>query len=142
MQGRHYLSPTSLNLTTPASPLTTTLTNYGTTALTIDGISISNDPTSGQPAFTQTNNCGTSLAPQSTCTITVTALSTTQPYSTGVLTVASDSAYGPQTASLSYSNGFSGAVLFNFGSRSIGTQGAGPLHFEPPGYPPASTPLP
>jgi hypothetical protein len=130
-----YLSPTSLNLTTPASPLTTTLTNSGTVALTIDGMSISSDPTSGQPAFTQTNNCGASLAPTSTCTITVTALSTTQPYSTGVLTVASDSAYGPQTASLSYSNGFSGPVLFDFGSRSVGTQGAGPLDFEPPGFP-------
>jgi trimeric autotransporter adhesin len=137
--GQAYLSPTSLNLTTPASPLTTTLTNSGTTALTIDGISISNDPTSGQPAFTQTNNCGTSLAPQATCTITVTALSTTQPYSTGVLTVASDSAYGPQTANLSYSNGFSGPVVFNFGSRSVGTQGTGPLNFVPPGYPGLNT---
>jgi trimeric autotransporter adhesin len=137
--GQAYLSPTQLNLTTPASPLTTTFTNSGTTALTIDGISISNNPTSGQPAFTQTNNCGTSLAPQATCTITVTALSTTQPYSTGVLTVASDSAYGPQTANLSYSNGFSGPVVFNFGSRSVGTQGTGPLNFVPPGYPGLNT---
>jgi hypothetical protein len=139
--GQAYLSPTLLNLTAPASPLTTTLTYSGTVALTIDGISISNDPTSGQPAFTQTNNCGASLAPTSTCTITVTALSTTQPYSTGVLTVASDSAYGPQTASLSYSNGFSGPVLFDFGSRSIGTQGTAPLDFEPSGYPSGSDSL-
>jgi trimeric autotransporter adhesin len=133
--GQAFLNPTSLAFTAAAAPQTTTLTNSGTVALTIDGISISNDPTSGRPAFTQTNNCGTSLTPTSTCTITVTALSTTQPYSTGVLTVASDSAYGPQTASLSYSNGFSGPVLFNFGSRSIGTQGAGPFIFEPPGFP-------
>jgi trimeric autotransporter adhesin len=132
--GQASLSPTSLNLTTPAIPLTTTLTNSGTVPLTIDGISISNDPTSGQPAFTQTNNCGTSLAPLSTCTITVTALSTTQPYSTGVLTVASDSAYGPQTCSLSYSNGFAGPIIVDFGNRSIGTQGIGPI-ILPSGYP-------
>ena len=139
--GPAYINPTSLNFTTSGSPLTTTLTNSGTLALTIDGVSISNDPTSGQPAFTQTNNCGTSLAPQATCTITVTALSTTQPYSTGVLTVASDNDAGPLTSNLSYSNGFSGPVIFNFGSRSIGTQGAGPLDFEPPGVPPASNTL-
>jgi hypothetical protein len=139
--GQASLNPTSLSFTASGSPLSTTLTNSGTLPLTIDGISFSNDPTSGQPAFTQTNNCGGSLAPTSTCTITVTAFSTTQPYSTGVLTVASDSAYGPQTANLSYSNGFSGPVIFDFGSRSIGTQGAGPLHFEPPGTPPASNTL-
>jgi trimeric autotransporter adhesin len=139
--GPAYINPTSLNFTTSGSPLTTTLTNSGTLALTIDGISISNDPTSGQPAFTQTNNCGTSLAPQATCTITVTALSTTQPYSTGVLTVASDNDAGPLSSNLSYSNGFSGPVIFNYGSRSIGTQGAGPLDFEPPGYPSGSDTL-
>jgi hypothetical protein len=134
--GPAYLNPASLNLTASGSPLTTTLSNNSTTlALTIDGISISNDPTSGQPAFTQTNNCGASLAPQATCTIAVTALSTTQPYSTGVLTVVDDANAGPQTVALSYSNGFSGPVIFDFGSRSIGTQGAGPLDFTPPGYP-------
>jgi hypothetical protein len=133
--GQASISPTPLAFTASGSPLTTTLTNFGTTALTIDGISISNDPTSGQLAFTQTNNCGASLAPTSTCTITVTALSTTQPYSTGILTVASDSAYGPQTVNLSYSNGFIGPVIFDFGSRSLGTQGAGPLDFVPPGLP-------
>ena len=139
--GPARLSSTSLSFTASGSPLSTILTNSGTLALTIDGITISNDPTSGQPAFTQTNNCGSSLAPTATCTITVTALSTTQPYSTGVLTVADDNNGGPQTANLSYSNGFSGPVIFNFGSRSIGTQGAGPLNFEPPGTPPASNTL-
>jgi hypothetical protein len=133
--GPASLNPTSLAFTASGSPLNTVLTNSGTLALTIDGISISNDPTSGQPAFTQTNNCGSSLAPQAPCTITVTALSTTQPYSTGVLTVTDDNNGGPQTANLTYSNGFSGSVLFNYGSRSVGTQGAGPLDFVPPGLP-------
>jgi hypothetical protein len=132
--GPATLSP-GLSFTAPGSPMSTTLTNLGTLALTIDSISISNDPTSGQPAFTQTNNCGPSLAPQATCTFAVTALSTTQAYSTGVLTVGDDAAAGPQTAGLSYSNGFVGQVLVNFGSRSVGTQGMGTFSFEPPGYP-------
>jgi len=139
--GPAYLSPASLAFNASGSPLNTTLTNSGALALTIDGISISNDPTSGQPAFTQTNNCGTSIAPQASCTIAVTALSTVQPYSTGVLTVTDDASAGSQTANLSYSNGFTGFLLFDFGSRSIGTQGAGPLDFEPPGVPPASNTL-
>jgi hypothetical protein len=109
--------------------------------LTIDGISISNDPTSGQPAFTQTNNCGTSLAPQGNCTIVVSALSTTQAYSSGVLSVGDDDAAGPQKASLYYPNGFTGEVLVNFGSRSVGTQGTGVYNFEPPGLPAGSNTL-
>ena len=139
--GPAYLSQPPLAFTTSGSPMSTTLTNAGTLALTIDSVGISNDPTSGQPAFTQTNNCGTSLAPQATCSIAVTALSTTQPYSTGVLTVADDAAAGPQTLNLSYSNGFSGPVIFDFGSRSVGTQGTGPLNFEPSGYPSGSDSL-
>jgi trimeric autotransporter adhesin len=133
--GPAALTPGGLGFTAPGSPMSTTLSNIGTLALTIDSISISNDPTSGQPGFTQTNNCGSSLAPQATCTIAVSALSTTQQYSTGVLTVGDDAAAGPQTASLYYSNGFSGEVLVNFGSRSVGTQGAGVFSFEPSGYP-------
>jgi hypothetical protein len=133
--GPAYLNPASLNLTTSGSPTNVTLTNSGTLPLTIDGISISNDPTSGQPAFTQTNTCGNSLAPQATCTIAVTALSTTQPYSTGILTVGDDANGGPQTATLSYSNGFSGPIKFDFGSRSLGTQGTDSLNFVPPGLP-------
>ena len=133
--GPAYLNPASLNLTTSGSPANLTLTNSGTLPLTIDGISISNDPTSGQPAFSQTNTCGNSVAPQATCTIAVTALSTTQPYSTGILTVGDDANAGPQTAALSYSNGFSGPIKFDFGSRSLGTQGTGPLDFVPPGLP-------
>ncbi len=133
--GPASLSPTPLAFTAAGSPMSTTLTNSGTLPLTIDGISIGNDPTSGQPAFSQTNNCGASLAPTATCTIAVTALSTTQTYSTGVLTVADDNNTGPQIANLSYSNGFTGPVLFDFGSRSIGTQGAGGYNVEPPGIP-------
>jgi hypothetical protein len=137
--GPASLSPLSLNFTAAGTPANATLTNSGTMPLTIDGISISNDPTSGQPGFTQTNNCGTSLASQATCTIAITALSTTQPYPTGTLTVADDAANGPQTMNLSYSNGFTGPLLLDFGSRSIGTQGGNAFSFQPPGVPPGGT---
>jgi trimeric autotransporter adhesin len=133
--GPAAISPPALAFNASASPMNATLTNFGTLALTIDSISISSDPTSGQPAFTQTNNCGTSLAPQGTCTIVVSALSTTQPYSTGTLAVGDDAAAGPQTLGLSYSNGFTGPELIDFGSRSVGTQGSGAFSFQPPGVP-------
>jgi len=126
--GPAFLSPTAVNLTDPATPGTVTLTNSGSTTLTIDGFSISNDPISGQPAFTQTNTCGPTLASQGTCTITVTALATTQTYSTGVLTATADMSNGPRTVNLSYSNGFSGPVLFDFGGRSVGTEGVGNIN--------------
>jgi trimeric autotransporter adhesin len=129
--GPAQLSPTSLAFTAAGTPLTSTLTNSGTLPLTIDSVTISNDPTSGQPAFTQTNNCGNSLAPQATCTITVTALATAQAYSTGTLTVGDDAAAGSQVLSLTYSNGFTGSVLLNFGDRSIGTQGSSYFSFNP-----------
>ena len=112
--GPASLSPSSLSFTAAGTPMNATLINSGTLPLTIDGISISNDPISGQPAFTQTNNCGTSLASQATCSIAVTALSTTQPYPTGTLTVADDAAAGPQSMTLSYSNGFIGPLLIDF----------------------------
>ncbi len=132
--GPATLSSSSLNFQAAGTPQSVTLTNAGTMPLTIDGISIGNDPTSGQPAFTQTNTCGPVLAVQASCTIAVSALATTQPYPTGVLTVADDAAGSPQTVQLSYSNGFSGRLLLDFGSRSVGTQGVGsPTGL--PGYP-------
>jgi len=135
--GPAMLSPSSLAFTASATPMNATLSNLSPSLpLTIDGITISNDPTSGQPAFTQTNNCGTSLAPQATCTIAVSAVATTQPYSTGKLTIVDDAAPSAnQTLLLSYSNGFTGQILFDFGSRSVGTQGTGGFNFIPPGLP-------
>jgi hypothetical protein len=132
--GPATLSSSSSNLTAAGTPTNVTFTNSGSTVLTIDSITISNDPTSGQPAFTQTNNCGASLAPLANCTIAVSALATSQAYSTGVLTVADDAAFGPQTMNLSYSNGFVGQVLINFLSRSVGTQMAQFVN-NIPGYP-------
>jgi hypothetical protein len=123
--GPASLSSTSVNLTASGTPTNVTLTNSGSTSLTVDSISIGSDPTSGQPAFTETDNCVGTVAAHSSCIIGVSAISTTQLYSTGVLTVSDDASSGPQTLSLSYSNGFSGPVLIDFGSRSIGVLEAG-----------------
>jgi hypothetical protein len=65
------LSPASLNfgdqkVGTTSAPQQSTLTNVGTTALSITSIITSN------VGFFQTNNCGSSLAAGASCTITVT----------------------------------------------------------------------
>ena len=63
-------SVTSLNfggqqLSTASAPQTVTLTNTGNSALQINSISASAD-------YAQTNNCGSSLAPNSTCSLSIT----------------------------------------------------------------------
>jgi hypothetical protein len=97
--GTAALSPTALNFgniivgtTSKGDP--TTLTNSGSVALT--GISVS---TLG--AYSQTNNCGTSLPSGAHCTITVQFSPTTNGNETGTLTVTSTATNSPQTASLS-----------------------------------------
>ncbi|HUA17086.1 MAG TPA: choice-of-anchor tandem repeat GloVer-containing protein [Verrucomicrobiae bacterium] len=98
------LSPLSLsfgsigeNETTPAK--TVTLTNLGTTAMTISSISITG---TNAADYAETNTCGTSLAASASCTISVTFT----PNVIGVLSSASlsvsDNATGsPQKVSLS-----------------------------------------
>jgi len=67
------LSPTSLTFATrlvgtTSSAQSVTLTNYGTAALAITGISV----TGADPGdFAQANTCGGSLAPGASCTISV-----------------------------------------------------------------------
>ncbi|MGO9168865.1 MAG: choice-of-anchor D domain-containing protein [Candidatus Sulfotelmatobacter sp.] len=54
---------------TSSAPQTATMTNLGSTAITITSIAIGGtDPAD----FTETNTCGSSLAPSSSCSITVT----------------------------------------------------------------------
>jgi len=54
---------------TTSTPLTATLSNAGTASLSIGSVAVSGV---GSPYFTSTNSCGSSLAPQSSCTISVT----------------------------------------------------------------------
>jgi hypothetical protein len=86
------VSPSHLAFTQVNAPQTVTLTNQGSTPLAIGTIS-----TTG--AYSQTNNCGTTLSAQSICTISVSAtafvLSTN-----GTLTIYDDAASGPQSIPL------------------------------------------
>ena len=51
------------------------VTNYGSTAASVDGISITGAKAS---EFSQKNNCGSSIAPFTACTISVTFSPTVQ----------------------------------------------------------------
>jgi hypothetical protein len=72
----------------------TTLTNGGTAAATINSIVATGD-------FAQTNNCGTSLAVGASCTINVTFTPTAAGARTGSVTVTSNAVNSPTTVSLS-----------------------------------------
>jgi len=93
------LSPTSLNFSsksvgTASSPLSVTLSNYGTATLNIESIAAAAD-------FGETNSCGASLASGASCPINVTFTPGATGSVTGTLSV-TDNAFGsPQTVSLS-----------------------------------------
>lgn len=74
------VSPTTVIFRDMALPQQITLSNYLTSAVTITSITMPNQ-------FTQTNNCGTSLAAQSICTITVTSTRVYSGGSQGLMTV-------------------------------------------------------
>jgi len=109
------VSPTSLTFatqlvrtTSPAQPVT--LANYGTEALDITGIVASGD-------FSQTNTCGTSLAAEASCTISVTFTPTQAGSRTGTLSIQDNAPGSPQTVSLT---GAGTIVEFNPASLAFG----------------------
>ncbi len=91
-------SPTALTFasqvvgtTSPAQVVT--LTNTGSTALTITSITASTN-------FGQTNNCGSSVAAGAACSITMTFTPTTTGTLTGTISVADNATGSPQTVGL------------------------------------------
>jgi hypothetical protein len=109
-------SPTSLTfatqlVATSSSAQSVTLTNYGKKALSIAGIAASGD-------FTQTNTCGSSLAAQASCAISVTFKPTQRGTRTGTLSITDNAAGSPQTVSLT---GTGTVVEFNPASLSFGS---------------------
>lgn len=95
------LAPTSLDfgsvvLTTSSAGKTVTLTNTGSATLAINNIGVTGD-------FAQTTTCKSSLAVNSSCTITITFTPTATGARTGVLTItdnSNNSAGSQQTATL------------------------------------------
>ena len=92
------LSPTNLTFAsqtvgTTSAAQAITLTNTGTAALSISGIAASGN-------YAQTNTCGTSLAVNASCTISVTFKPTSAGTLTGGITLTDNAASSPQAVSL------------------------------------------
>jgi len=87
-----------------------TLANVGTTTFTISGMTITGTNAS---EFSQTNNCGPSLAPGASCKIDVTFEPTVQGKSKAVLKVSDSAAGSPQNVPLS-GIGITGGTLTGY----------------------------
>ena len=121
------LSPSSLSFPSQlvgssAVPQSVTLTNSGNAALNVTGLTVSG---ANAGSFTQTNNCGASLAAGSSCTIVVIFAPSTSGLLAATLTVSDNASGSPQTVGLS---GTGSAVSANgstealaFGSLPTGT---------------------
>jgi hypothetical protein len=96
------LSPASLKFApqapgTSSSPQTVTMTNKGTAALTLSGITLSG---ANAPGFTQTNNCPSALAVNASCQINVTSVPQVAGSQTASLNVSDNAPDSPQTVAL------------------------------------------
>ena len=111
------LSPTSVGfgnvIVKQAPEQTVTLQNTGTATLSISSI-----VASGSPAFTQTNNCGASLAAGLTCSIQVSFAPLATGTASGVITITDNAATSPQTVPLSGSG-----ILVPSTSTGVAMQG-------------------
>ncbi len=89
------LSPQGLNFSpqavgTSSATQTVTLSNTGTTTLLIAGITASGD-------FSQTNNCGSSVSANASCTVTITFAPTISWERLGSISISDNSPGSPQT---------------------------------------------
>jgi hypothetical protein len=76
-------------------PEATTLTNSLSTSLTIDSVTV------GGAAFSESNDCGTSVEPGQSCRISVSWSPKTIPDTGGPVTISDNDSTSPQTVSLS-----------------------------------------
>ncbi|GAA5190579.1 hypothetical protein GCM10023322_46060 [Rugosimonospora acidiphila] len=88
------LSFASQALNTTSAAQSVTVSNTGTAAATVSGVSVTGD-------FSQTNTCGTSIAAGASCTVSVAFHPTASGTRTGTLTVASNATNSPTTVALS-----------------------------------------
>jgi uncharacterized repeat protein (TIGR03803 family) len=115
------LSPATLTFATQvvfttSSPQNVTLTNTGNGTLSITGISVT-----GQ--FSQTNTCGSSVAPGAKCMITVKFTPKSKGPLTGRVSVTDNAPGSPQTVSLTGTGTYIqlSPTTINFGSQPVGT---------------------
>ena len=115
------LSPTRLTFATQvvgttSAPQNVTLTNTGSAVLSITSITTTGD-------FAQTNNCGSTVAVNASCTIGVTFTPTTINTRTGTVSVTDNAPASPQTVTLTGTGTYvswSPASL-TFGPQTVGT---------------------
>jgi hypothetical protein len=106
---------TVLNMT--AAPLSFSVTNNQTQALTGIGIGIEGD-------YAQSNTCGTSLAAHAVCSVTVTFTPTAPGTRSGSLTLTDSASTSPQAASLKGKGTQPvtlSATVLTFGNQNVGT---------------------
>jgi hypothetical protein len=97
-----------------------TVTNPGTVPLTISSIAVS----AGSSDFSQTNNCGSTLAASGSCTINVTFTPSTGGTRNGTLTITDNASPTTQTVSLTGTGAASNVSLstttLSFSSQTVG----------------------
>jgi hypothetical protein len=91
----------ALNTTSPAQAVT--VSNTGTATATISGVSVSGD-------FSQTNNCGATLAAGASCTVNVSFRPTVSGTRTGTVTITSNATNSPTSIALSGTGAGSGST--------------------------------
>ena len=110
---------------TSTLPQALTLTNGGLVPLAISNISTNNAD------FTQTNNCGTSVAPLHSCSIHVVFKPTQPTTETATLSIVDNATNSPQTVSLTGTGTVTGIVVFpvlvNFGSVTVASTSTAPV---------------
>ena len=118
-----FLSPTSLSFPyqtvgTPSAAQVVTLHNVSSTPLSNIAV-CANAGCSGSGEFMQTNNCGTSLPANGSCTISVIFQPISEFLRSGTLTVTDSAATSPQTAALSGLGQFPPAVVSNLSPAQV-----------------------
>jgi hypothetical protein len=119
------LNPTSLTFASTligssAPAQSVMLTNAGTSTLNISGLAVTGD-------FSETNSCGTSLAPGASCAISVVFIPTQSGNRVGTLSVADDASGSPQMVPLSGTGGTPSPSVslapsgLQFGGEPVGT---------------------
>jgi FG-GAP-like repeat/Abnormal spindle-like microcephaly-assoc'd, ASPM-SPD-2-Hydin/FG-GAP repeat len=115
--GNLTFGATAVGSTSP--PQTVTLTNIGNSALAMTNIGITGG---GAAAFSESNTCGSGLAPGATCSISVTSTPAAGGSSTATLTITDSAPGSPQTVDLQT---LSPQALLSTGSLTFGAQPVG-----------------